>query len=121
MLDRFTEVGLIDDAAYARLWVSSRSAGKGLARRALADELRRKGVGDDDARAALDDLDPEDEREAARVLVARKMRSVARVDDATATRRLVGMLARKGHPPGVAFEVVREALREARTSADDDL
>ena len=58
LLDRFTEVGLIDDAAFARLWVESRQSGKGLARRALAAELRRKGVADEVVREVLDDLEP---------------------------------------------------------------
>ena len=44
LLDRFTEVGLIDDEAFARAWVESRMRGKGLARRALALELHRKGI-----------------------------------------------------------------------------
>lgn len=110
LLDRFTEVGLIDDAAFARAWVESRQASKGLARRALAQELRRKGIDDDTARAALDELDPDDETEAARRLVRRKLRTVQRLDPQVATRRLVGMLARKGHSSAVAFRVVREEL-----------
>ena len=99
LLDRFTEVGLIDDAAFARLWVESRQSGKGLARRALAAELRRKGVADEVARGVLDELEPGDEEEAARALVRKKLRSLQAVDRATATRRLAGMLARKGYPP----------------------
>jgi regulatory protein len=110
LLDRFEEVGLVDDEAFARSWVQSRQAGKGLARRALAQELRRKGVPDDVAREALDEVDPDDEVEAARLLVRRKLRTAARLDHATAMRRLSGMLARKGYPPGVAFRVVREEL-----------
>jgi regulatory protein len=110
LLDRFEEVGLVDDEAFARSWISGRQAGKGLARRALAQELRRKGVPDDIARAALDEVDPDDEDAAARALVRKKMRSLTRVDEATATRRLVGMLARKGYSPGVAFAVVRDEL-----------
>jgi regulatory protein len=110
LLDRFEEVGLVDDAAFARSWVQSRQSGKGLARRALALELRRKGVSDDDARAALDEVDPDQETEAARRLVQRKLRSLQRVDRTTATRRLVGMLGRKGYPPGMALSVVREEL-----------
>jgi regulatory protein len=117
LLDRFEEVGLVDDAAFARTWVSQRQAtgggGKGLARRALAQELRRKGVDDETTRAALDELDPAAEEEAARQLVRRKLRSLARVDDATATRRLVAMLARKGYPSGLAFSVVRDELATA--------
>jgi regulatory protein len=90
LLDRFEEVGLVDDEAFARSWIASRQPGKGLARRALAQELRRKGVEDEVAREALDEIDPAAEEEAARALVRKKLRSVARVDDATATRRLSG-------------------------------
>lgn len=110
LLDRFEEVGLIDDEAFARAWVASRQPGKKLARRALAQELRRKGIDDEVAREALDEIDPADEEAAARALVCKKLRSLSRADDATATRRLVGMLARKGYPSGLSFAVVRDEL-----------
>ncbi len=117
LLDRFEEVGLVDDGAFARTWVSQRQSasggGKGLARRALAQELRRKGIDDETAEAALDELDPGEEEVAARELVRRKLRSLARFDDQTATRRLVGMLARKGYSSGLAFSIVRDELRSA--------
>ena len=120
LLDRFEEVGLVDDEAFARSWIASRQPGKGLARRALAQELRRKGVDDEVAREALDEIDPADEEAAARALVRKKLRSLSRVDDTTATRRLVGMLARKGYGSGLAFGVVREELAEADRGAEDD-
>lgn len=113
VLDRFEEVGLVDDEAFARSWVSARQSGKGLARRALAQELRRKGVDDETAQVALEEVDHEDEEQAARALVQRKLRSLQRVDDVVATRRLVGMLGRKGYPAGLAFAVVREELAAA--------
>lgn len=113
LLDRFTDVGLVDDEAFARSWVDSRQRSRGLARRALAQELRRKGVDDETARTALGDLDPAREEEAARVLVRKKLRSLRGVDHATATRRLAGLLARKGYSAGLAFSVVREELGEA--------
>ncbi len=119
LLDRFEEVGLIDDDAFARSWIASRQPGKGLARRALAQELRRKGIDDEVAREALDEIDPADEERAARVLVRKKLRTLSRVDDTTATRRLVGLLARKGYGSGVAFAVVREELAEAGRDAAD--
>jgi len=122
LLDRFEEVGLVDDEAFARAWIASRQPGKGLARRALAQELRRKGIEDEVAREALDEIDPADEEEAARRLVRKKLRSLSRVDDQTATRRLVGMLARKGYSSGLAFAVVREELADAgRDEPDIDL
>ncbi|GAB2753315.1 regulatory protein RecX [Nocardioides pakistanensis] len=110
LLDRFEEVGLIDDAAFARLWVESRGPGRGLGRRALAQELRRKGIDDETARAALDQVEPDDEEEAARALVRRKLRTLRNVDRATATRRLTGMLVRKGHGGDGVWRVVREEL-----------
>jgi regulatory protein len=118
LLDRFTEVGLVDDEAFARSWVESRQRSRGLARRALAQELRRKGVDDETARAALDDLDPVREDEAARQLVRKKLRTMHGVDRATATRRLAGLLARKGYPAGTAFAVVREELGAAEDGSD---
>ena len=120
LLDRFTEVGLINDDAFARAWIASRQPGKGLARRALAQELRRKGIDDEVAREALDEIDPADEESAARVLVRKKLRSLARVDDTTATRRLVGMLARKGYSSGLAFAVVRDELASVARSVGED-
>lgn len=117
VLDRFEEVGLVDDGAFARTWVSHRQSaaggGKGLARRALAHELRRKGVDDQTVSEALDEVDPAEEEAAARQLVRRKLRTLSRVDDQTATRRLVGMLARKGYPSALAYSVVRDELAAA--------
>jgi regulatory protein len=110
LLDRFEEVGLVDDAAFARGWVEQRQSGRGLARRALAQELRHKGIDDEVAREALDEIDPDDEVEAARTLVRRKLRTVRDLDQQVAVRRLTGMLARKGYPPSVAFRVAREEL-----------
>jgi regulatory protein len=112
LLDRFEEVGLVDDAAFARDWVQSRQAGRGLARRALAVELRRKGVDPEVVSDAVATVDPDDEVEAARELVRRKLRSLERFDRQTQARRLTGMLARKGYPSSVAFRVVREELGE---------
>ncbi|MGC5311128.1 regulatory protein RecX [Micromonospora zamorensis] len=109
VLDRYDEVGIIDDAAFARAWVSSRHTGRGLARRALANELRRKGVDGEVATEALGELDEETEADTARTLVERKLRTARGEPDAV-FRRLVGMLARKGYPPGVAIRAVKDAL-----------
>lgn len=113
LLDRFTEVGLVDDEAFARTWVEERQRGKGLARRALAHELRRKGVDDDTVRSTLDEVEPADEEEAARRVVRSRLRSVQGLPADKATRRLVGALARKGHASGTAYRVVREELAAA--------
>jgi regulatory protein len=117
LLDRFEEVGLVDDAAFAREWVQTRQAGRGLARRALAVELQRKGVDAEVVSEAVATVQPGDELEAARELVRRKLRSLARFEPATQERRLHGMLARKGYPSSVVFQVVREELGAAADEA----
>lgn len=109
VLDRYDEVGMIDDAAFARAWVSSRHHGRGLARRALASELRQRGVAPDKVGAALSELDGDTEAATARALVERKLRTTTGEPEAV-FRRLAGMLARKGYPAGLAFRVVKEAL-----------
>jgi regulatory protein len=113
LLERFEEVGLIDDKAFARAWIASRQPGKGLARQALAQELRRKGIDDELARQALDEIDPVDEEQAARNLVRRKLRSMEKLDGTTRTRRLAGMLARKGYSSDLAFSVIKDELSQA--------
>jgi regulatory protein len=118
LLDRFAEVGLVDDEAFARAWVESRRRSRSLARRALAQELRRKGIDDETARTALDELDPDQETESARALVRKKARSMRALDPAVATRRLVGMLARKGYPPGLAYRVVRDELGSTASNGE---
>lgn len=111
VLDRFTDVGLIDDAAFARAWVESRHYSRGLASRALAAELKQRGVAAGQIRAAIDgQLGPEAEVAAARQLVARRLAATGGLSAEQRTRRLAGMLARKGYPPGLAFRVIREAL-----------
>ena len=110
VLERFGDVGLIDDAAFASAWVESRHHARGLARRALAHELRHRGVDEELVRDALEELDPSQEAETARVLVRRKLSSVRKLDRQAAMRRLLGMLARKGYPAGLAMAVVREEL-----------
>ncbi|MFI1421475.1 recombination regulator RecX [Streptomyces sp. NPDC020731] len=112
VLSRFEEVGLINDSAFADAWVESRHHGRGLARRALARELRTKGVDPTLIDAAVSRLDSEQEEETARELVARKLRATRGLDRDKRLRRLAGMLARKGYPEGLALRVVRQALEE---------
>ena len=112
VLVRFAEVGLIDDAAFARAWVESRHHGRGLARRALSAELRRRGVDGQDISAAVSALDPAEEMATARRLVAKALAASRGKPLPARMRRLVGLLARKGYPAPVAYRVAREALEQ---------
>lgn len=111
VLDRYTEVGLIDDAAFAQAWVSTRQTGRGLANRVLAQELHRKGIDKDTAGAALATIEPDAEEASARMLVQRKLRSMRGLDPSVATRRLLGVLARKGYQSDIAIRIVRDEMK----------
>ncbi|MCF6523910.1 recombination regulator RecX [Streptomyces sp. JJ36] len=112
VLGRFEEVGLIDDAAFAEAWVESRHHSRGLAGRALARELRTKGVDAGLVREAVGQLDADREEETARALIERRLRATRGLAREKRIRRLAGMLARKGYPEGLALRVVRQALEE---------
>jgi regulatory protein len=116
VLDRYDEVGLIDDAAFARAWVTSRHHGRGLARRALASELRQRGVDSGLVDEALGGLDQATEAATARDLVERRLRSTVGPPEVV-FRRLVGMLARKGYPAGVAVGAVKDVMAARADSA----
>lgn len=119
VLDRFTEVGLVDDAAYAEVLVRSRHAEKGLSRRALAMELRRRGVDPATAAEALEQVEDSDEESAARVLVRRKLASTRGLDREVRVRRTSAMLGRKGYGGGLVSRLVREELAaEGQDEAD---
>jgi regulatory protein len=110
VLDRFTEVGLIDDAAFAEVWVRTRHAGRGLSRSALRRELRAKGVDDEIVADAVETIDDDAEAAAAQALVARRLPGMRGLPAEVRMRRLVGQLARKGYSSGLAMRVVREAM-----------
>ncbi len=118
VLDRFEQVQLIDDQAYAESWVRSRHEGRGLSRRALAGELIRKGVD----RAVVEDsvaqISDDTEIEAARLLVRRKLRAGSGEDPQRQLRRLTGLLARKGYGASVCFAAVRAELEQLAGSGD---
>jgi regulatory protein len=112
VLGRFAEVKLIDDATFAGAWVESRHHGRGLAGRALAAELRKRGVESEDIQAAVARLDPEQEVATARSLVASRLAATRDQPSPARVRRLIGVLARKGYSQGLAYRLVREALEQ---------
>lgn len=118
VLDRFEEVGLIDDETFARLWVESRQAGRLLARRALREELRQRGVASETVDSAMQHVSDDQEREAARALVRLRARGMAGLPRPVQVRRLAGALARKGYPAGLSHAVIRDVLGDL--ALDDD-
>jgi regulatory protein len=116
VLDRLAQVGLVDDVDFAQQWVQSRRVNAGKGKRALAAELRTKGVDDDVITAALAGIDTGAERERAEQLVRDKLRreKLGDDDDTKVARRLVGMLARRGYSQTMAFDVVKGELASER-------
>lgn len=112
VLDRLAEVGLIDDEAYANLWVESRHRGRKLPRRALVAELRRKGLDEDIIASAVAPIDRDAEALAARALAHAKARAVTGQPYEVALRRLVGTLGRRGFTGEMAWAAAKEALME---------
>jgi regulatory protein len=117
VLDRLADVGLVDDRDFAAQWVRSRRVNAGKGKRALASELRTKGVDDEVIADALADIDAGAERARAEQLVADKLRRERLTDDgddAKVARRLVAMLGRRGYGQSMAFDVVKVALAGER-------
>lgn len=117
VLDRLANVGLIDDEDFAEQWVRSRHINAGKGKRALAAELRKKGVDDEVINTALADIDSGAERQRAEQLVRDKLRRERlgdQADEVKVTRRLVGMLTRRGYNSSMAFDVVSVELAQER-------
>src|SRR5438105_9269089 len=120
VLGRFADVGLIDDAAFARAWVESRHHSRGLSRRSLSAELRRQGVDSEEIREAVKTLDPEQEVATARQLVEQKLARTRGQRPEARARQAAGLLARKGYPPGLAFRLISETMRHEGANLDLD-
>ncbi len=120
VLDRLAQVGLVDDEDFAQQWVRSRQANAGKGKRALAAELRTKGVDNEVIAAALAGIDEGSERTRAEQLVRDKLRREKLGDPSDwaaenkVARRLVGMLARRGYSQAMALDVVTMELANER-------
>lgn len=123
LLDKFEAAKLIDDAEYAQSFVAQKSRTKKLSRAALRRELAERGVRGEEAENALAQRTDEQEREDAAELVRKKLRPGMNLSDRAekdrVTRRLLGMLARRGYSSSVSMSVIREEL--AAYGAEDDL
>ncbi len=111
-LDRFEEVGLINDQALASNYVSSQHERKGLGKNALRQQLRAKGVSDDVALEAISQISDDQEFQAAFSLACKKIRSLQKDDAKTQLRKIVGVLARKGYSSNLAFRVAKEVITD---------
>lgn len=118
VLERFTEVGLIDDAAYAETIVNSRRNYKGLAKSAIKRELNEKGVSQELVEEAISGITAEDDFESAKQLAIRRYRQMAHLERDVRTRRLAGYLQRKGYGSTSVFAAIKFAEESYSQEAD---
>lgn len=118
VLDRLEELGLVDDADFAERWTATRQETKGLSRRALAGELRRKGVDPRIVDEAVSSVSDDDELEAATRLALARLRAGAGVEEQRLARRVLGALGRKGYGPELAWSAYHRARRLMESQED---
>ena len=115
VLERFTEVGLIDDQAFAETIVNSRRNFKGLSKSAIKRELNEKGVPAPLIETAIESITPEDDLAAANDLATRRIRQMSGLSREVRERRLAGYLGRKGYPSSIVFAAIRNAESQVET------
>jgi regulatory protein len=131
-IERLTELGMLDDAAFAQAWIESRDRARPRGERALANELRVKGIDREivataleERRAGAEAMDSADEgapsadEAAAARLIARSARSLDRIPDPRVRRqRAYTILARSGFSPDVCTRVARSLDGQGEDVAD---
>jgi len=120
LLDRFTELGYLDDAAAARAWARGRLEGRPMGRRLLEEELRGRGLSPSILRAVLEELYGEGEERRLAVAAARKRaRSLGKDDPQRARQRLLRHLLGRGFPMGICIQAADDALNTAPSEEAD--
>jgi regulatory protein len=109
LIDRFTEVGLINDFQIAKDWVQSQQGRKAIAKSVLARTLREKGFPKDAIDEALAEIDDDSELDAAKKVAEARIRQLLKLEPAVRSRRLGGFLSRKGYSSSVVWAAVKYA------------
>ena len=111
ILERFQELGYLDDSALAEQLIHAGSERRGQGRRVIAQTMAKRGIPRDVADSALAAL-PDDDDERALEFARNKARGMSSLDRDTALRRLTGQLARRGYSGSIAMSAARTALDE---------
>jgi regulatory protein len=108
VLDRLQGVGLLDDTAFAREWLRSRTRSGSLGSRRVRQELKQKGIAEDVINAVWAENAGESEGESCEELARKKWRSFRTLERETARRRLLGFLTRRGFALEDALRAVEQ-------------
>lgn len=109
-IERYERLGYLDDARLAEQLVHVSGSRRGRGSGAILQELSRRGVDDAAARAAIEAIDPDTERENAFAVAERRARQLTGLDRQTAERRLSAFLQRRGYTGDLVREAVTAAL-----------
>lgn len=112
LLDRFREVGLVDDHAFATALASTRVSVQRRGAARIRQELRDKGVPQDIADQAIQGIDHHDEFDAALAFARKRASTMGHLEHLVVKRRLYGALARRGFSADVVRRAVETALEE---------
>lgn len=112
LIDKFIRLGYIDDQRMARQLVDKLSVRKGKSKNIIVNDLRQRGIASDIIAEVVEIIDEDDELEKATALATQRARQFTRLDAATAERRLVGFLTRRGYPSSIVRQACKQALSE---------
>jgi regulatory protein len=113
VIQRFTEVELVDDKQYAQGISDSRRRTKGMSKSAISRELSQKGLDAETIQSVTEDITPEQELETATELAVKKHGQMLSLSKEVRTRRIAGFLSRRGYPSSIVFAAIREAEEQA--------
>ena len=103
---------LLDDEAFARDWAASRARSQ-VGKSRILRELRMKGIPQQMAQNALEELDEEESDEAAVALARKLLKRYSReADDRKAMQKLLMAMARRGYGYEESKQAVETALQE---------
>jgi regulatory protein len=113
VIARFTEVELIDDAAFAQQVVDASRRTKGLARSMVKRKLADKGLDKEIINQVANEISDEEELAVATEVAIKRLGQLSKLEPEVRNRRLIGFLQRRGFGSGVVFAAIREAEAHA--------
>lgn len=113
---RLEEVGVLNDTVFAEQWTYSRFHYAGRSTYVIAQELKRKGLPEETIESAIESInDIDTQRTKAEELASEKARALAKSKpalDSGDAKKIAAMLARRGFPAGLCFDVASSTVKE---------
>jgi len=113
LIERFTEVELINDQVYAQDLADASRRTKGLARSMVKRKLETKGLDKELIDQVASEISDEDELAVATELAIKRLGQLSHLQPEVRKRRLVGFLQRRGFASSAVFAAIREAESDA--------